>query len=1609
METEFTGLDEPAVGPDLEAGRVIDDYQVVRKIGQGGMGAVYLVRDQRLGRKAALKVVLPDRLGSSDAVQRFLLEARATARMNHPHIVTVYGAGEVDGCPYLSLEYLEGQSLRHRMDEAPLSLGEVLSIARDIAAAMAVAHERRILHRDLKPQNVVLPRDGRLRIVDFGLARLVTPAPVDGELDGDPRRLSDIPTGLEGLAMGHSEVCGTPPYMAPEQWAEEELSPATDVWAFGVMLFELLTGERPFSGSVVQLAFDVVSSAAVPSPADRVPDLPEDIVRLVTRCLDKAPANRPTFADLAEELRDHLVSGRGALRHASDSPYRGLLAFGPQHADIFHGREREVAEFLERLRHQALLPVVGPSGAGKSSFVLAGVVPALLQRGGWSVLSLRPGPQPLKALVHRLAEDAPSWMASGSGSLDDAPTRKWAGGPADDAALSPDEIAAHPALLGAQLREIAANQEGRLLLLVDQFEELYTLVDDPAVRDAFVEAVLLAADDPDGPVRVVMTVRDDFLGHVAGHPGLAAALGRGVTGLRCPAPEDLVAILTRPLERFGFRYEEGLVEEMVASVAAEPAGLPMLQFTAARLWRSRDRERSLLLRSHYEAIGGVTGALADHADGVIESMDPDQVRAARGILLRLSTTDGTRARLTRSEIEHEVGPRAPAVLDQLLEARLLSAHRVDPDDAPDGDTTSSAVAVELSHESLLTRWDRLRRWRGDAQTDLETLEQLRVATRTWDSRGRRAPDLWRGESLAEAIRWRRRFTEPLPERVADFLDTSVAEETRAVRLRRRAVASALTAALLVAVLAVLATVVISHKERQARVRMAQALLSDAWAAYGREDLFEARAKLRTALETHDMVGARALWWRLGEDPRFFVGRTTALVYAVDFSPDGRFLAASGSQGLIRIWDLATGRDFLLRDSGPENWLLEYSPDGARLATGQMGGDITLWDTAAGGPERVLRGHTHTATTGAFDSSGDVFMSVGEDHTLRWWDVADGGNSRTLAIGDTDPHPFHAISDDGEQVFTSMSDGSVRVWDTQAGEPVRDLVRPTGIHRMGALSPDGRWIATGSPAGEVLVWERETGTLFRSFWIPAMFKAAAFGPGSDRLIATFGDGTVAMWDVETGESVTHRGLHRDQVDEAEFSPDGSLVATASFDGDARVWKTDVLGEPRPPLHDDEIVGFAFSPDGRHLATGSWDQTVLIWDVATGASRLLGRHDLAVRGVAYSPDGTLLASASNDRTAVIWSVATGQRVHTLQGHVETVWGVAFSPDGRTLVTSGYDHTIRVWDVASGAALAVLGPYPDYFREVGYSPDGRTLAAATSGGSIRTWNAADLREGPVYSGPDGRLYYWSYSDDGALVATVDVDGKVWVWDARSGDVHLEFDLGQPGDAVQFLPGGRVLALGAQDGIIRLLDTDSGQVTRSLHAAIGTVQVLALSPDGRLLAATGTDHTVRFWDLETMDLLRLASTVDPGAGEMQQSLRDGGVAVGYADGTTDLRYPEDDGTTTRVLQGRLAQPVTALVEGPGGTLIVGHADGTLQVWDLASGVQYASKRLHGPVLLLDLDGSQLRAVSQVGDRLVLDLSPFDRPYCDVMGDVWASVPGAWEDEQVVERAPDGRHVCAD
>jgi WD40 repeat protein len=1583
--------------PTFVPGTQVGHHRIVRLVGRGGMGEVYLARDTLLGRRVALKVIHPARIGAPHAVQLFLTEARTTARFAHPNIVTVYGVGEHHGAPHIAMEYLEGKSLRARLREGQLPAAEALRVGMAVADALEEAHRNGTLHRDLKPENVLLARDGRPRVVDFGLARTLREAAASGP--PSEREPGAEAAGAPVEQPSQTFTQGTPAYMAPELWLGTKASEASDVWALGVVLYEMLGGHRPFrTGSGSSAPLEELGSMPRPKPSE-LPGCPTAVAQVLDRCLGMTPPQRPTAAEVASVLRQ-TVLGRAARPDELEQPFRGLLPFAEEQAGVFFGREAEIALFLERLSTEPTLAVLGPSGAGKSSFVTAGVVPRLRERGPWRVLSIRPGRRPLHALASRLVAEMSTMQTTPPGAratvgyaervASEGAQALEAGVPeragvADFAA----RLAQAPSLLHGWLADVAEEASTRILLFVDQAEELYTLADDVRERDAFLRAVCTAAQDEQDPVRVVLTLREDFLGRVAEAPEVREALSR-VFVMRSPGREALEEILRRPAEAAGYAYEDpALVGEMVASVQGEPACLPTLQFAARMLWDQHDTARKLLLRSSYEQFGGVAGALAEHADGVLAGLDGAQLRAARQLLLRLVSPAATRRVLSRSQLLDQLPDSASQIADRLVEARLVVA-RVGRSGEP-----SDEVELELVHESLVTGWATLARWLEESHADRLFLAQIEQAAELWDKRGRPVEEVWRGEALAEARRGLARSSDKPRALVAGFLETGVRRELASGRRRRALVALAGLALVAVAL-------VLFVQKRAAQRREGESPREGARAAMLQGGVLEARAKLRASFETVDSPLSRGLWWRLARDPLLWGQRIGGGVYDVAFSADGRTVAAASHDKSLVLLEAATSAPRVVRGFDDQVGAVAFAPSAGLLAAATRSGKVHLMN-ADGLEGRVVATAPAAIRDLAFDRAAKLLATAGFDGTVLVIDVATPAQPRSLQAH-AGVVSSVAFGLDPRTLVSAGFDGAVRVWDLDASRAARELRGHEGFVLAVAVAPSVGRVASGGQDQTIRVWDLGTGE--PRFTLAPGAKAVtslAFGPDGKRLASGHDDQSVRVWDAETGAERRVFAGHTDRVRSVAFSPDGRVLVSAAWDRTVRAWNLALPEEPRPePGHAGEVNVALFSPDDRSVASAGYhDSVIRLWDVATGTTRrVLAGHAGAVQGMDFSSDGSVLVSSSYDKTIRVWGLASPALDRVITGHEDRLLGVAFGPDGKSLVSWGYEKTARVWDVPAWTVRAKLEGHTDGIGNAAFSPNGKLVATAGLDRTVRVWDAATGAAVRTLHGHTNDVFGIAFSPDGALLASGGADGTVRTWDAQVGEQRAVASHGVRIYTASFHPDGSRVGLSNSDGVGRIWNHRTGEV-QALVGHAGEVLSLRFSHDGRRAATSGADGTVRLWDTASGRPIWRAPALLLSPPRLLSHR-------GWIDPTTGS--PVDPGAPAAW---RTALETTArqASEGPAGLLCVATENGSVQLWSMRSDKMIAelagqpAGRVHaipggcavlaqGAVRTLregagarDLVGAEATALGGAGDEILVAASGQARAF-DPSGAIRASFP---------------------
>lgn len=1464
-------------GSKLDPGSLVDQYRITRSIGRGAMGRVYLARDEQLGRRVALKVIRNRRLAAGKAQERFVEEARTTAKFNHPHIITIYGVGEHRGLPYLAMEYLEGQNLGQRLQEDRMGVDH-LRVGLAVAEALSEAHRHDVVHRDLKPENIFIQRDGRLKVLDFGLARRVLT-----EEERESARLEDSADEeddeLQESVWGGFHLGGTPVYMAPEQWRHGEALPASDVWALGVVLYEIVAGRRPLAdheASVHLLAVRACDDEPVPV-APKLHGLPRSQRELILACLDKDHRNRPTADEIATQIG--AVLGRRLSPSPRDRcPFPGLRPFSEEQAALYFGRDAEIDELLERLRSEPILPVVGPSGAGKSSFVRAGLIPRLRENESWIVLEIRPGRSPFLVLGGALATLSrsagsgsqtvtvdDSWLDWDDEDQDQRPSRieqleqlsQMSASPQEAVRLA-DLLIESPGALGQRLRQLARDQQARVLLFVDQLEELYTLNEDEGTRLRFMNALCTAADDPLEPIRTVFTLRDDFLGRLAEGPRMREVLSR-VTVLGPPSEASLEEILLQPLTKVGYRYAPPeLPRRMVRAVRGEAASLPLLQFTARLLWDHRDKEAHTVTEAQYEALGGVEGALAAHADGVLRGMTPSQVQAARELLLRLITPRGTRHIVSVQATMRSLDEPGREVLSRLIEARLLGVRR---SLAVEG---GSAV-LELVHESLIRNWARLARWFAESREDMAFRDQLEQSAELWRERGHREDEVWTGRALRDALDKAGRISD-LTGAARAFLAAGEDRMHRVRRRRRGFMAAVVIALALIALGSLIGAFALADKEAEAQrqrahaeeqqqraeQRGADALREGARAAFQRGDMIQARAMLRSSLERLVSPLAKSLWWRMEQEPLLWQRQLSGDIDVVAFSPDGSLVAAicdSLSVYLIGVED---------------------------------------------GSLRTLRGLNRTPYGVAFTADGRWLIATGYDGTAHFWDLE------------------RDVADQAREV-------------PSLGGPL-------------AVSSAGDLLAVGSYTGSVKVLSTSEDSTPRTFGESSSTQAAvhalAFHPSGDLLVAGSIDGILRAWDVQTAAIRGRVRAHAAPVTSLAFHPAGSWLVTGGADGTVRLWRGRDFQEPQAILrHSSGIRGVAFSPDGSRLVAASTSGTAHIWDF--GERREIGRIDHTserVMSLAFSPDGRLLTTGTTTGVVRLWHVERALTVEEDTGHTGPVYGASFSGDGKRLATASADRTLRLWEIDGGHQQALYRPDPPVRLSAALMDEGRgQVVAAAADGTIRVWNIESELQRRASSKRPSYLFDLAGHVESGVMATASFDGTIQLWDMTTGELRQDLYRHKTlATSLAFSPDGRWLASGGHDKVVKIWSLAEGRVVNSLDKLPQITHGLDFSPDGKILAIGQNTDPVRLWNLETNHQEPLGPS---GTSTYWLDFHPGGRLVGIprADSTAVI-VDREDGSTVR-LRGHHNEVNWLRFTPDGAALATTSDDGTVRLWETATG----------------------------------------------------------------------------
>ncbi len=1490
--------DDPSL---MSSSRSLRGYEIQDRLGEGAFSIVYRGHQPSVGRGVAIKQIRSELANRPEFIRRFEAEARIVAAVEHPHIVPLIDYWREPGAAYLVMRLLRGGNLESALLNGPWDADRVVAMAKQIAHALDAAHRAGVIHRDVKPANIMLDEDGYAYLADFGIAL------VDDEVHDPSAALS----------------AGSPAYASPEQLRREPVGPAADVHGLAIAVFEALVGHLPFPDEPTQAA---ALQRQLEDPIPLVRSIRPQyaaVDAVLQRATSKDPALRHQgVLEFASDLEAALgesalfATGRGfsTVIDAEDrNPYKGLRAFGEADAADFSGRDRLVDQMLDVLGAESrTLTVVGPSGSGKSSAVRAGLLPAI--RAGrlpgsesWFVATMIPGSHPFEELDEALTglavestSDLHSILTSGERGV-------------------------------ARGTRRALPEEGQLLLVIDQFEELFTMTNEDE-RTRFLAGLTTALTEERPRIRVVFTLRADFYDRPLRYESVGRLVRDSTVAVLPLAADELDRAITEPAHKVGLEFEPGLVSELVADVADQPGALPMLQYTLTELY---DRRVSgLILRSAYHDLGGVSGALAKAADDLWQAADHDEQAAIRvmfGQLVSLGDgTEDTRRRVLQSTVA--TSDAAQRAVDRFTNARLLTSDR---------DPTTREPTLEVAHEALIREWPRLRSWLDEDREGLRTQRHIEHAATEWDSTGRPDSELYRGGRLETAEAFASTggtLSAPATEFLAAGTARRDAQQLADRRARQRL--QRLVAIIgVVAVLALVAGGVALQQRSEAQTR-------EAAEAAARNEAELAQAQAERARSEAEAAGELATDARASAEDAAFTAETGRLVAQAEALVDDNPRVA----GLLAV--AAHQRDpgpatlsALQRVLAPPGPVVNIVPDepyhialwvnentalaaGATrvdlldLATGETVGSVPLdvrtsstviWDEITYDVNDTGTRAAVPLATGAFAvidlASMSVLYTLDVPGAVEAIEFEDGGEERIAAIG---AESTLRIWSRAGELLVERDFGS---WPT-LGALIRDqlgndvvvnkVLQQIGVpHELGSSANrlvaniggltetmdwsgnplrERRYLSidlgdTGIVPGGGRLFPNENGFLGVSqstFTIvdessgseAILLAEGTIGGGAPKIMAVLDaslasvrgvleDGTVAEWDPRTGAQTGRVDLEIARAKWVTETVNGRALVTYND----RLTLVGLEAGPlasaidRPPT----AASLTISAEGTHVGMGPLGTpgTSVLYDL--DQDRVVFRDDETIFGGMVDNPPAFSVRYGRDELDVDY-LLDSLEIYTSIEDPPPATAAAGLPEENLLVYGAWPAELLFYDTRSGERVRAL-PSPSAaegvspfelptFTTVVFDPSAERLLAADGTGAAVVYSTADWSriEPSGVEGLDIAVARWNR--DGSLVATADSTGVVIIRDGATFEVvkvmtgAVGLSNTWNGGSAYFSPDEQTL-LTNFDGVGRLWDIDSGLQIGDPFSSASATNAGANSGSRGLQLVTGSADSALRWNL--------------------------------------------------------------------------------------------------------------------------------------------------------------------
>ncbi|AFZ11646.1 WD40 repeat-containing protein [Crinalium epipsammum PCC 9333] len=1067
--------------------------------------------------------------------------------------------------------------------------------------------------------------------------------------------------------------------------------------------------------------------------------------------------------DFAEEKLQ-----KAPLLDEKSNPYRGLESFDEAHQELFFGRQRVINELYAHLSKREKPPltvVLGASGTGKSSLVKAGLLPRLREKQWQIIEPSRPGKSPFAALAKAVLH------ATNASARDDLNCIN----------MLSEKLQQAPQTF-TEMVSLGNNSEQKLILVIDQFEELITMCQ-PEEQQQFLSWLKALLANHSRRLNVVITLRSDF------EPQFSSVLlersdwmaARFVVPLM--TQDDLREVIEKPAAEKAMYFEPPkLVERLINDVVQMPGALPLLSFTLRELYlkylQRRGNNRAMT-QEDYEDLGGVMGSLTKRATEEYEKLakfDPANEQSVRRVMLRMVSVEGgesARRRVPKSELVYrhaKENQRVQQVIQAFSEARLIV----------EGTNSQGEPYIEPAHDALVRGWDKLQQWRTQEQANLLLQRELTSDANKWAT----------NKKQAVGILWDDDPRLPLVEQVSDldngwlnFLELEFVEHSRLKRRKNRVGLSIAATGVIVFLMGFAFIQYIQNLDAQIRASSASA---QAFSSSGQE--FEALLESLKAAKT-----LKQLKWLRGASTDTQIQTIISLQKAVNgvrernrleghtysvngasFSQDGKTIASASDDSTVKLWNLDGTLRKNLQQPGSRFNSVSFSPQGKVVASADWDKTVKLW-SIDGTLLKTLKGHRYGVNSVSFSPDGKAIASASWDKTIKFWSL-DGKELKTLK-GHSDEVISVSFSSDGKTIASASQDKTVKLWNLDGKELKTLKGHSDGVNSV-SFSSDGKTLTSASTDNTVKIWSLNgrKPTMFQDSSV--QITTVSFSPDGQTIALVRDDGLVKLRHLQ-GRLLRPLEEYDDIIISVGFSPDGKTIASAensielSSDGrtipSTKVKLRSINGTLLKTFkgHTNLVASVTFSPDGKLLASASNDKTVKLWNLDGKELATFRGHTNNVNSASFSSDSKLIASASKDNTIKVW-LLNGKELKTFKGHTDRINSVSFSPDGKLLASASNDSTVRLWRFSSREPIILRG-HSGWVKDVTFSPDGKVIASAGADNTVKLWSL-NGRELKTLQGHSSTVLGVKFTFDGKTLISVSGDGTVIMWNLDLGDLQVQ-----------------------------------------------------------------------------------------------------------------------------------------------------------------------------------------------------------------------------------------------